>query len=82
MDSKDGRLAPKALEALDYTDESPGAVEVPDGRLQKRSLPAGLDYEELGGLSDLGKRDCPWAQNVLEYGIAHGYALPLLYLLE
>ena len=29
MDSEDGRLAPKALEALDYADESPGALEVP-----------------------------------------------------
>ena len=45
MDSEDGRLALEALEALDYADESPGALEVPDGRLQKRSMPAGLDYE-------------------------------------
>ena len=52
MDSKDGRLAPKALEALDYADESPGALEVLDGRLQKRSMPAELDYEELEALSD------------------------------
>ena len=59
MDSEDGRLAPEALEVLDYADESPGALEVPDERLQKRSTPAGLDYEELGGLSDPGQRDCP-----------------------
>ena len=52
MDSEDGRLAPEALEALDYADESLGALEVPDKRLQKRLMPAGLDYEELGGLSD------------------------------
>ena len=58
MDSKDGRLAPEALEALDYADESPGALEVPDKCLQKRPTPAGLDYEELGCLSDLGQQDC------------------------
>ena len=33
MDSEDGRLAPEALEALDYADKSPGTLEVPDGRL-------------------------------------------------
>ena len=66
MDSEDGRLAPKALEALDYADESPGSLEVPNERLQKRLMPAGLDYEELGGLSDPGHRDCPLAQNILE----------------
>ena len=58
MDSEDGQLAPKALEALDYADESPGALEVPNKRLQKRLMPAGLDYEELGGLSDPGQQDC------------------------
>ena len=61
MDSEDGRLAPEALEALDYADESPGALEVPDKHLQKRLMPAGLDYEELRGLSDLGHQDCPRA---------------------
>ena len=66
MDSEDGRLAPEALEALDYTDESPGSLEVPNERLQKRLMPAGLDYEELGGLSDPGQRDFPRAQNILE----------------
>ena len=66
MDSEDGKLAPEALEALDYTNESPGALEVPNGCLQKRSMPAGLDYEELGGLSDPGQRDCPGAHNILE----------------
>ena len=39
-DSEDGQLAPEALEALDYADKSPGTLEVPDGRLQKRSMPA------------------------------------------
>ena len=63
MDSGDGRLAP---EALDYADKSLGAAEAPDGRLQKRSMPAGLDYEELWGLSDPRQWDCPRAQNVLE----------------
>ena len=65
MDSEDGRLAPGALEALDYVNKSPGTLEVPDGHLQKHSTSVGLDYEELGGLSDPGKRDCPRAQNVL-----------------
>ena len=65
-DSKDGRLALEALEALDYAGESPRAPEAPDGRLQKCSMPAGLDYEELGGLSDPGQWDCPRAQNILE----------------
>ena len=59
MDSEDGRLAPEVLEALDYADESPGALEVPDGHLQKRSMPAGLDYEEIGGLSDSEQWDSP-----------------------
>ena len=54
-DSEDGCLAPEALEVLDYANKSPGALEVTNGRLQKHSMPAGLDYEELGGLSDLGQ---------------------------
>ena len=33
----------------------PGAL---DERLQKHSTPAGLNYEELGSLSDPGRRDC------------------------
>ena len=33
------------------------AFEALDGRLLKHSKPAGLDYEELGGLSDLGQLD-------------------------
>ena len=45
MDSNPGQWIPGALEALDE-------------RLQKHSTPAGLDYEELGGLSDPGPRDC------------------------
>ena len=65
-DSEDGQLAPEAPEALDYTDKSPEALEVPDGRLQKHSTPAGLDYEELRGFSDLGQRDFPQAGNILE----------------
>ena len=66
MDSEDGRFSPEALEALNYMDESPGALEVPDEHLQKRSMPVVLDYEELGGLSDPGQRDCSWAWNILE----------------
>ena len=34
--------------------------------LSKCSMPAGLDYEELEGLSELGQRDCPRAKNILE----------------
>ena len=66
MSSEDGQFAPEALEALNYADKSPGALEVPDGRLQKRSMPEGLDYEELGGLSDLGQQDCSPGRNILE----------------
>ena len=56
----------RTLEALDYANKSPGALEVTDGRLQKRSMLAGLDYEELGGLSDLGQRDCSQTRIILE----------------
>ena len=44
----------------------PEALEVLGERLQKYSMPAGLDYEELGGLSDPGQRDCLQAWNILE----------------
>ena len=37
-----------------------------DGHLQKYSGPVELDYEELGGLSDLRQQDCSWAWNILE----------------
>ena len=37
-----------------------------DGHLQKYSTPAGLDYEEVGGLSDPGQQDCSRAWNILE----------------
>ena len=40
MDSEDGRLAPETLKALDYANKSPGTLEVPNGRLQKNSMPA------------------------------------------
>ena len=66
MDSEDGQPTPEARKALDYTDRSPEFLEVPDGHLQKHSTPAGLDYEELGGLSDPGQQDCPRARNILE----------------
>ena len=64
MDSEDGQPAPEAPEVLDYRDKSPEALEVPDGHLQKRSIPAGLDYEELWGLSNLGQQDCSSGQNI------------------
>ena len=44
-------------------------------RPTKYSTSAGLGYEELGGLSDPGQRDCSQAWNVLEQEIAHGYTL-------
>ena len=65
MDSEDGQPAPEAPEALGYADRSPEALEVPDERLQKCSMPVGPDYEELGGLSEPGQRDCPRSRNVL-----------------
>ena len=49
-DSKPEQWIPEALE----------------GHLQKHSTPAGFDYEELGGLSDPGPRDCSRAWNILE----------------
>ena len=48
-----------------------------DGHLQKYSTPAGLDYEELGGLTGLGQQDCSRAWNILEKGVLHGYILSL-----
>ena len=56
--SKDGQPALEASEALGYADRNPGTLGVPDKCLQKRPTPAGLDYEELGCLSDLGQQDC------------------------
>ena len=38
----------------------PEALESTRRHLQKYSTPAGLDYEELGGLSYLGQQDCSW----------------------
>ena len=66
MNSEDGQPAPEAPEALGYADRGPKALEVPDKHLQKCSMPAGLDYEELGSLSGPGRRDIPRAQNILE----------------
>ena len=47
-------------------DRSPKALEVLGERLQECTEPAELDYEELGGLSDLGQQDCSPGQNILE----------------
>ena len=66
MDSEDGQPAPEVPETFGYTDRGPEALEVLEERLQKRPTPAGLDYEELGSLTDPGLRDCPRAQNILE----------------
>ena len=66
MDSEDGQLAPEVPETFVYTDRRPEALKVLEERLQKRPTPAGLDYEELGGLSGPGQQDCPQARNILE----------------
>ena len=58
MDSEDGQPAPEVPEMFSYTDRGPKALEVLEERLQKRPTPAGLDYEEFGGLSDPGQHDC------------------------
>ena len=65
-DSEDGQLAPEAPEALDYASGIPEVLEVPGRRLQKHSMPTGLDHEDLGGLSDLGQQDCSQVWNILE----------------
>ena len=49
-----------------WTAEALEELEALSKHLQKHSTPAGLNYEELGGLSDPGQRDCSKAQNVLE----------------
>ena len=49
-----------------YMNRSPEVLEAPDEHLQEHSTPAGLDYEELGGLSDPGQQDCSRAWNILE----------------
>ena len=66
MDSENGQPTPEVLKTFGYTDRGPEALEVLKEHLQKRLTPAGLDYEELGGLSDLGQRDCLQARNILE----------------
>ena len=66
MDSEDGHPTPEVPEMFGYTDRGPKALEVLEERLQKRPTPAGLDYEELGGLSDPGQQDCSRAWNILE----------------
>jgi len=45
-------------------DRSPEALEVLEEHLQKGTTPAGLDYEELGGLLDLGQQDCSSGRNI------------------
>ena len=66
MDSEGGQPAPGVPEMFGYMNRSPEVLEVLEERLQKSATPAGLDYEELGGLSDLGQRDCSQAWNILE----------------
>ena len=66
MDSEDGQPAPEVSEMFDYMSRSPEGLGVLKEHLQKRTTPAGLDYEELGGLSDPGQRDCLQVQNILE----------------
>ena len=66
MDSKDGQPAPEEPEMFGYMDRSPEALEVLEECLQKHTTPVRLDYEELGGLSDLGQQDCSSGWNILE----------------
>ena len=66
MDSEDRQPAPEVPETFGYTNRSPEALEVLEQRLQGRTAPAELDYEELEGLSDLGQQDCPSRRNILE----------------
>ena len=66
MDSEDGQPAPEVPERFGYTDRGPEALEVLEEHLQKHPTPAGLDYEELGGLSDPGQQDFSRAWNILE----------------
>jgi len=66
MDSENGQPAPEVLKTFGYTDRGPEALEVLKEHLQKRLTPAGLDYEELGGLSDPGQHDCSRAWNILK----------------
>ena len=54
MDSEDGQPAPEVSETFDYMNRSPEGLGVLKEHLQKCTTPVGLDYEELGGLSDLG----------------------------
>ena len=66
MDSEDGQPAPEVPETFGYMNRSPEVLEVLEERLQKRATPTELDYEELGGLSDLGQQDCSPGWNILE----------------
>ena len=66
MDSDDGQPAPEVLETFGYMNRSPEVPEVLEERVQKSTTLAGLDYEELGGLSELGQQDCPPGRNILE----------------
>jgi len=53
-------------ETLGYADRSLEALEELDEHIQKCPTPAGLDYEVLVGLSDLGQKDCSSGWNILE----------------
>ena len=66
MDSEDGQPAPEVPETFGYMDRRPEAPEVLEEHLQKRMAPAGLDYEEFGGLSELGQQDCSSGRNIPE----------------
>ena len=66
MNSEDGQPALEASEALVARTEVHKLSKRPNEHLQKHSMPAGLDYEELGGLSDPGQWDCSQARNILE----------------
>ena len=66
MDSRNGRLAPEGSKALVAQTQVQKPSKHSKNVFRSTRMPAGLDYEELGGLSDPGQQDCPWAGNVLE----------------
>ena len=69
MDSKPGQQTSEVLGTYMpglWTAEALEELEALSKRLQKHSTPARLDYEELGGLSDPGQRDCSQAWNILK----------------
>ena len=66
MDSRNGQLAPEASKALIAQTQVQNPSKHSKYVFISTRTPAGLDYEELGGLSNPGQQDCPRAENILE----------------